>query len=256
VEDWLRLRPKSDQYRTFGEYLGNAHTWYKHLPLMEGRRFVVFVAPDAGIGRLVAVLHGDSPETATGYSLITPAEGPEFTDSNPRLHYGWQTTKEYRTRFGYLDYSCWQAEDGSFARDAGPAIQLPAPLVERCHFVLYPYVSGMFAEAINWSVHEEALGQLRAGAAHPARELVLELADLAEAQRAAWSALSNAEREWVLDRDTEADKSIPGGAPAEVRTYLDLDESVRALMASLHSKEAEKICQALGALDEWVLHRA
>src|SRR4051794_32414614 len=85
----LELRPTAEQYQAFGAYLGEAHSWYKHLPLIGGRRFVVFVAPDAGIGRLVAVLEGGSPETATGYKLVTPREGPEFTEAHPRLHYGW-----------------------------------------------------------------------------------------------------------------------------------------------------------------------
>lgn len=120
MEVWSRLRPTPDQDRAFGEYLGHAHSWYKHLPLPDGRRFVVFVAADAGIGRLVAVRHGSRPETATGDSLVTPPEGPEFTDEHPRLHYGWKTTKEYRTRFGYLDYMARREPDEAYGRDAGP----------------------------------------------------------------------------------------------------------------------------------------
>lgn len=254
MEGWLQLRPTPDQYHAFSEYLCNAHSWYKHLPLLDGRRFVVFVAADAGIGRLVAVLHGSSPETATGYSLVTPPEGPEFTDEHPRLHYGWKTTKEYHTRFGYLDYMARRGPDEPYGRDAGPPVELPAEVQERCGFVLYPYVSGMFAEAITWSVHEEALRRLRAGDAHPARELVLELANLAEAHQAAWSALGDTEREWVLAHDTESGGPVPGGASADVGRYLELGERVRAVMASLHAQEAEKVRRALAALDGWLLH--
>src|SRR6202042_1134513 len=87
----LPLRPTAVQYRNFGDYLPGAHSWYKHLPLMKGRRFVVFVAPDAGIGRLVAV------STGGGFTLVTPPEGSEFTEAHPRLHYGWRTTEEYRS---------------------------------------------------------------------------------------------------------------------------------------------------------------
>ncbi len=72
MENGIRLRPKRDQYRAFGDYLCEAHSWYKHLPLLYGCRFVVFVAPDAGIGRLVVTLHGSSPATATGFTLVTP----------------------------------------------------------------------------------------------------------------------------------------------------------------------------------------
>jgi hypothetical protein len=253
VEDWLRLRPTPEQYREFGDYLGEAHSWYKHLPLLGGERFVVFVVPDAGIGRQVAVLHA-SPEAATGYTLVTPPEGPEFTDEHPRLHYGWTTTREYRRRFGHLDYMYRRGPAEPYVRDAGPPVQLPEQVEERCGFVLYPYVSGTFAEALTWGVHEEALARLRAGTAHPAREEVLELARLAESLDAAWSALDAAEQEWVLSRGTVAEKPLPGEPSAELQRYLRLDESVGAISASLQAREVEKIRRALAELDEWLLH--
>jgi hypothetical protein len=254
MEDRLRLRPTAEQYRSFGEYLCEAHSWYKHLPLMRGRRFVVFVAPDAGIGRLVAVLHGASPETATEYTLVTPPEGPEFTDAHPRLHYGWQTTAEYRRRFGYLDYMRRQSTEDPYARDAGPALRLPDQVEERCGFVLYPYVSATFAEAVTWGIHSEAIGQLRYGAAHPAREQVLELACLAEALRTAWNALGDSYQDWVLSRRTKQDKPNQGEASAELLRYFELDDSVTAVAALLRAKEAEKIQRALAELDGWLLN--
>ncbi len=248
-----RLRPSLGQYQAFGEYLCEAHSWYKHLPLMGGRRFVVFVAPDAGLGRLVAVLHGDSPQAATGYSLVTPPEGSEFTDANPRLHYGWTTTREYRTRFGHLDYSCWQDPDGFYARDAGPPVRLPAPLVERCEFVLYPYVSGTFAEAVTWSIHAEALAELRSGAGHPARDEVCELARLADALERAWDALGDGEKDWVLDRRWIEEQPLPAGASGALRDHLALDDRVNAVAGSLRDREADKIRRALASLDDWLL---
>jgi len=53
LENWRNLRPTPEQYRAFAEYLPAAHSRYTHLPLLTGRRFIVFVAADAGIGRLV-----------------------------------------------------------------------------------------------------------------------------------------------------------------------------------------------------------
>jgi hypothetical protein len=252
VVDWLHLRPTPEQYRSFGEYLGEAHSWYKHLPLMTGRRFVVFVAPDAGIGRLVARLHGGTPEAATGYTLVTPPEGPEFTDEHPRLHYGWKTTREYRGRFGHLDYMCRRAPDEPYARDAGPPVRPPDPVEDRCGFVLFPYVSWTFAEAVTWSVHEEALAQLRAGAAHPAREAILELARHAEALRVAWSALGDAEQYGVLARGTGAEKPLAGEPSVGLRRYLEIEKSVQAVSATLRAQEVEKIRRALAALDDWL----
>src|SRR4051794_20053950 len=83
-------RPTDEQYREFARHIGEAHSWYKPLPLLTGGQFVVFLAPDSGIGRLVARLGGE------GYQLVTPAEGPVFTEENPRLHYSWKTSQEYR----------------------------------------------------------------------------------------------------------------------------------------------------------------
>jgi hypothetical protein len=218
-----------------------------------GRRFVVFVALDAGIGRLVAVLHGAGPETATGCTLLTPEEGPEFTEAHPRLHYGWRTTKEYRSRFGHLGYMCRRGPDEPYARDAGPPVRLPV-LEERCGFVLYPYVSWTFAEAVTWSVHAEPIEQLRDGATHPAREEVLELARLAAALQTVWSVLGDPEREWVLSRQIEDQWPMQGGPSVELRRYLELEDVVKAISGSLRAKEADKIRRALAELDDWLLH--
>ncbi len=252
MEDWPRLRPTRDQYQNFADYLCEAHSWYKHLPLMGGQQFAVFLAPNAGIGRLVALLHGDSQETATGYSLVTPKEGSEFTEAKPRGHYGWKTTKEYRTRFGHLDYSCCQDSDGAYARDAGPSVRLSAPPVERCEFVLYPYVSGEFAEAVIWNIHAEALAELRCGASHPKREEILELARLAEALVPAWDALSEPESDWVLTRHDEGAKSWPSEQSDALRSYLRIDDGVNAIAESLRDREADKIRRALTELDDWL----
>jgi hypothetical protein len=215
---------------------------------------VVFVAADAGIGRLVAKLNAPSLEAATDYTLETPPEGPEFTDEHPRLHYGWTTSKEYRRRFGYLDYMRRFGPDMPYARDAGPPVQLPHELEERCSFVLYPYVTRRFAEAVTWSVHSEALEQLRAGAAHPAREQVLELASLAEAKRPVWAALDDAERDRVIAHETDREHPMPGQTSAELQRYLGLDDDVEAIAATLQAQEFEKIHRALAALDDWLLH--
>jgi hypothetical protein len=254
LEDRLRLRPTPEQYREFGDYLCEAHSWYKHLPLMEGRRFVVFVAPDAGSGRLVLVPDGPSPEAAPGYRLVAAPEGADFTEEHPRLHHGWQTTKEYRRRFGYLDYMSRRGPDEPYGRDAGPPLQLPEEVEERCGFVLYPYVSQSFAQAITWDVHEKALQELRAGAAHPARDEVLELARAAEALDAAWSDLAAADQDWLVARDTEGEQAAPGEPSPALRRYLATHARLHAIADSLRSREIQKIRRALTELDDWLLH--
>jgi hypothetical protein len=134
MDDRLRLRPTPEQSRAFCDHLCQAHSWYKHLSLHKGERFVVFVAPDAG--RLVLEPVGDNPNQVPQFTLGTPPEGSEFTDEHPRLHHTWRTTREYRRRFGYLDYMCGGGPDEPRARDAGPPVRLPPRLEERCSFLL------------------------------------------------------------------------------------------------------------------------
>ena len=222
--DRLSLRPTPEQYRAFCDHLCEAHSWYKHLPLLEGERFVVFVAADAGIGCLVAAPGGVGADNVPVFTLVTPPEGPEFTDKNPRIHHTWQTTKEYRRRFGYLDYMCGGGSGKQRDRDAGPPLQLPRRLEDRCSFVLYPYVSRMFNRSLYWK-HGEAIERLRAGAAHPAREELLELVQLREAGRAA----QGADRTLLFERFWE-------------------------VINALRAREVEKIRRALAELDDWLLH--
>jgi len=231
--------------------LPQAHSWYKQLPL-KGSRFVVFVAPDAGLGQLVAVPRNyNSSGVPTEFSLVTPPEGPEFTDATPRLHHSWKTTKEYRTRFGYLDYSHWQDSEGLYSRDAGPPIPLPAELEERCGFVLYPYVSEVFTEAIAWPIHERAVAELQAGAEHSARAEVLKLTRLGKAIRLAFDKLSEADRKLLFSDGSE--KKTSREPSAELSRYLEFDRRQKEIARSLRHQENDKIRRALTALDDWLL---
>jgi hypothetical protein len=223
MDDRLSLRPTPEQYRAFCDHLCQAHSWYKHLPLLTGERFVVFVAADAGIGRLVLVPVPDGPNRVADFTLVTAPEGPEFTDKYPRLHHTWQTTREYRRRFGYLDYMCGGGSGKQRDRDAGPPLQLPRRLEDRCSFVLYPYVSRLFHRSL-YGRHDEAIERLRAGAAHPARQELLELVQLREAMFAA-----------------------RGAEPGR------LSERYWQVINALRDREVEKIHRALAELDDWLL---
>jgi hypothetical protein len=237
-------RPTEEQYRAFAEHVGEAHSWYKHLPLLEGRPFVVFLAPDAGIGRLVARIDG------AAYQLVTPPEGPVFTEAHPRLHYSWRTTEEYRRRFGYLDYASRSHADGTFGRDVGGPMELPADIWERCTFILYPYVADSGRDSVSWA-HKEAVERLRAGEPHPQREAVLEWARLADAEDAAWMDLTDAERETVCEREANASaelKITPG-----IEHYLAIESSLNAVYYDrLRPPELAKIRRALNALRQWL----
>jgi hypothetical protein len=145
--------PSREQHQDFVEHLRDVHSWYKHLPLLTGGKFIVFLAPDAGEG---------------------------YPSQHPHLRYG-NTVEGYRRAFGHLDYM-WSVEGSSFDRDGhGGAFEpekviLPSDLIEQCEFTLYPYVSN----EQYWFVHEEAIESLRAGTSHPEKTRILEWKAAAE----------------------------------------------------------------------------
>ena len=238
-------RPTEEQYAAFAEHIGEAHSWYKHLPLLTGGQFVVFLAPDSEIGRLVARLDG------SGYQLVTPPEGPVFTDDHPRLHYSWKTSEEYRRRFGYLDYAYRTEGDATFGRDVGGPMDLPTEILERCSFTLFPYVAGGGIESVTWAVHEEAVRRLRAGAPHPHREAVLEWARLAHEHDESWQGLTDAERETVMALEDEGADTPP--TTAAIDRYLAIDAELEAVYHErLRPGELAKIRAALDELRAWL----
>jgi hypothetical protein len=234
--------PSTEQFAAFGEHISAAHSWYKHLPLLTGREFVVFLAPDSGIGRLVVQMTGG------GYELVAPAEGSVFTEEHPRLHYSWKTSEEYRRRFGYLDYAS-RGHDDTFGRDVGGPMELPREIWDRCTFTLFPYVSPGRWDSIGWA-HEDAVEQLRVGASHPRRETVLEWARLDRERDLAWQGLTGAEREVALARGRgDAEKSPPTSA---VDHYFALEADLEQVYWQLQSGELAKIQRALDALRAWL----
>jgi hypothetical protein len=238
-------RPTDEQYAAFADHVGEAHSWYKHLSLIRGGQFVVFLAPDSGIGCLVGRFEGG------GIRLVTPPEGPLFTEANPRVHHTWKTTEEYRRRFGYLDYARCTAADGRFRRDAGDPMELPAKIWEHCTFTLFPYVAGARGrDSVDW-VHRKAVERLRSGAAHPQREAVLEWARLADLEHDAYRGLSIAECEivWTMERE-EAGKPK---TTAAIDHYLAIKAELDAVyFGRLRPPELAKIRQALAALRAWL----
>lgn len=136
--------PTPAQHRQFVAHLKDAHSWYKHLSLIDGGTFVVFLNPHAG---------------------------EEYPTQHPSLPCG-NHVEGYRQAFGYLDY-LYSYDGRSFARDGGGKdIQgsgLPAELLERCSFILYPYVSSEFY----WSVHQADVIRIQAGTPHRERSHLL-----------------------------------------------------------------------------------
>lgn len=207
--------PTIDQHQRFVKHLKDVHSWYKHLPLLTGGVFVVFLAPDAGT---------------------------DYPTEHPRLPFG-NSVEGYRQAFGHLDYM-WQIETESFHRDGAEPAVLPDEFVQEFSFVLYPYVAGEFY----WSIHEEAVTELHQGKAqHPAKELILELATVDDQLEQAQQKITYEEWKMLVYEDEQTSVELT----PEQREFLVLFRKSRKLYKQLQTQEVEKIEQQLNCLYKW-----
>jgi len=93
-EDYVNVvrqlpRPSTNQIARFANYVANAHSWYKHLPIYPKVPFCFFLDPNAG-----------------KKMIYDQAGKVRFEDetSEKGFHYTHQTTDRYRERFGHLNY--------------------------------------------------------------------------------------------------------------------------------------------------------
>lgn len=85
-------RPSDEQIDNYVQFVCEAHSWYKHLPLLPpGVLFRFFIDPYSGYDR---VLRADGRVVRHHERTVTSFAG----------HYTWMTTSEYGARFGHLDY--------------------------------------------------------------------------------------------------------------------------------------------------------
>lgn len=215
--------PSPEQHAAFAAHVCWAHSWYKHLPLLTGGEIVVFLAADAGEG---------------------------YPDTAPRLHHGWKTTAEYRTRFGHLDYMWRLTPAARFRRDAGPAIRLPPDLLAAARVTLFPFASSDFnaPEACRWGIHDAAFKQLRAGTPHPAGDLLMAWWDSQTAVEELWSSLDSDEQDLaVQSRQSESAADLVP-LPQTVAAYLRSAGLADAVYAGLQHAEEAKVLGAIGGL--------
>ena len=191
--------PTPSQQAAFARHLCCAHSWYKHLPLVEGAEFVIVLAEDAAAG---------------------------FTEASPAPHFGWRTAAEYRERFGGLDY-LRRLDDGCWHRDFHPAPPAPtAAQRARGGLRLYPFAL-YDLDAFEWrGLHGEDLERLVAtpDLPHPYRAELLRWHALDEALERGLDALSEprAEAAWA-----HLYPSAQGAAPLPT-----LDAAQRSVVAA------------------------
>jgi hypothetical protein len=206
--NYKTLRPTPEQMAAFVEHVAQAHSWYKHLGVLPGRPFVVFVAPDSGTGNRVVRAEGDS------FQIVPHPAGPEYTEAHPRIHHSWRTTAEYRRRFGFLDFASESPHHG-WGRDAGPPLVVPPEVMARCRFVLHAYVS---PSTLSLPLHRAALQRIAAGEPHPDGDLIREWLSV----RGVWEAAPKGERSKALEEQLKTiDQTLVMREMAKIRAAVD-----------------------------------
>jgi|GEM_PF-1712950 len=220
--------PSAEQQAAFAAHVCWAHSWYKHLPLLTGGEFVVFLAADAGDG---------------------------YSDAAPRLHYAWTTTAEYRTRFGHLDYMWRLTPADGFDRDAGPVIRLPPDLFAAARMILFPFASSDFNApgACRWGIHDDGFDQVRAGTPHPASALLTAWWDSQMAVDELWGRLGPDEQELAVQPESAIG---PAPLPPAVAEYLRVAGFGASVYAGLQRAEEAKVLGAIGGLAALLLRWA
>jgi hypothetical protein len=230
VSEVLSLpRPTDSQCDAFIAHLADVHSWYKHLPLLGGSEFIVFL--DAQAGR--------------GY----PLEHPRLpTSRTPEGNFKPNTIEAYRSAFGHLNYLWRQSPLDSIDSDGGYLFETPIVeyfLAELGRFTLYPYVSGEFY----WSFHKNAVTAIHNGAYHPMAELILRAFTANSQLECIWGELSNTQRELTSVSDDPSLVSIP--IPEPVVRYREIKRNYHNLMNELRTPEIEKIHNHVHGLIEW-----
>jgi hypothetical protein len=210
------------QFKLFAKHVGNCHSWYKHIPLIDGADFIVFLDEDAGIG---------------------------YPSLHPELPYG-NSTEQYREAFGILNYA-WMANSGGlWCRDGKSIIdlgdlQLPEYIKTQCRFTLFPVVSGgEFEEA--YSIHENDLKRISNGTYHPYAMQLLEWERYYLEKNHLWQTLTGEECDVLSSMDCCFDaKDITNS----MKKYLDAEENGYRIIELLCHEEEKKIEVALSNLE-------
>ena len=223
--------PTPKQYEQFARHVCWAHSWYKHIPLLQGAEFIFFLSEEAGVG---------------------------YPEERPRLHYGWKTTREYRDRFGYLDYMWHFIGEDIFRRDAGNKIAVISPEYFFAHrIVLYPFVSDDYnaSEVLAWIIQKELLNDLHAATSFPKQQEVLQwyncdrMLDCNSPQlsESARRLVTSAYNKWRYGEETAYAEKL-ARLPPPAAEYLRLQVESESLYRSLQESELDKIRTALSRL--------
>ena len=208
--------PNEKQVKEFIRHLWDVHSWCKHIPLLSGTKFIVFLSSDSG----------------SNYPL-----------EHPKLKYG-NNLKGYRRQFGYLDYA-YSCNRLNFYSDGGRMLNEKEVnrIPNKVNFVLYPYVHS----EIYWSFHEEALKKLANGFVHPHSFYLIELYDLERKCDVLSKDIPEVELDYCLDIIDGDLEHVPNKVISEKpHMYIENKKRINSIWLNLQSIERNKVTMCVG----------
>lgn len=211
------IKPTQQQIIRFCQHLANAHSWYKHLPLLTGAEFTIFLNPNAG---------------------------KTYPSMHPKLPYG-NHQSGYQQAFGQLDY-VWEILTESVIGHDGGNIEDIMPLLhdveKTATITLYPYV----ANEIYWNIFEEEITELKAGLDHPDRQAILYAYHSNNALENCWDELNDLDRETAVKLYDISTADIPSmNISADLRNYLTLEQLSLDAHGTLVDSQHEKLLKTI-----------
>jgi len=204
--------PSDDQIERFAVFVSDAYSWYKHLPLLEGGCFIIYLSPHAG--------------------------------ANARLQWRKQwSTKDHLESFGHLDYMfrlrptyLWRGDGSS------PPPRLEDKLKGLGSVVLYPYVSSEFY----WAPHEVDLKSILEVAPHPHAKRIQFAYEAYKNFEHLENSLNEEQGDRVSDIVDEIEENgfCPAYPEPYVKDYLRAKDEENKSMIPLCLGERKKLLQA------------
>ena len=220
--------PNMEQIQRFKEHVINVHSWYKHLPLLEGGKFVVYL--EADLDR-------------------------EYPTQHPKLPFG-NTKEGYEKAFGHLCYmyfinDFWYLPYNSKMVE-GKRIEIEKPVfsdkhIEMCSFTLFPFCHQEFE--VGYYKHKEAIEKIVAGYPHPESKLLLawykEYCRIEGAENRDFNYL---EHKLLLIEEEKGIAITENELPKRVRPYWASKKRRYHYLKALQQKEAQKVENAIHQL--------
>ncbi|RDY60954.1 hypothetical protein [Flagellimonas nanhaiensis] len=225
--------PTQEQINRFTAYLLDIHSWYKHIPLIKGSVFTVYIEPDLN---------------------------REYPTNHPKLPFG-NTKEGYQQAFGHLSYQyyigqiCYQ--DFRYKFIDGKRVELGVTKIPEAYKLkwsikLFPYCHIDFEEGI--SLFEEDIRILQNNGLHPQKDLLLTWYKSISKRNDYWNKkLNDEEREYLVLLDDHREIKEENDIPKRIFDYIKLERSVWDIEDRLRSIEEQKLSNSLKKLiDDFV----